>query len=79
MEHPVVRCAGVTKLLNLLIREPAECLFVCLRCLPLIIGIFVRRRRLPVTAIPVVILPLGHAPQRVPDAGPPPFGKHSDP
>ena len=46
MEHPVVRFAGVTKLLNHLIREPAECLFVGFPCLPLITGIFVRLGRL---------------------------------
>jgi hypothetical protein len=79
MEHPVVRCAGVIKLLNLLIREPAECLFVCFRCLPLITGILVRRSRLPVTAIPVVILPVGHATRREPVRGPPRFEEHPDP
>ena len=81
MEHPVGRCAGVTKLLNHLIREPAESLFVGFPCLPIITGIFVRRSRLPVTVIPVVIviLPVGHAPQREPDRGPPRFEEHPDP
>jgi hypothetical protein len=79
MERPVVPCAGVTKLLNPLIREPVECLFVGFPCFPLITGIFVRRSRLPVTATPVVTLLVGHAPQREPDCGPPTFEEHPDP
>jgi hypothetical protein len=79
MEHPVARCAGVTKLLNHLIREPAESLFVGFPCLPLITGIFVRPRPPPVTAIPVVILPVVHAPQREAYPRPPTFEEHPDP
>ena len=79
MEHSVARCAGVTKLLNHLIREPAESLFVGFPCLPLITGIFVRPRPPPVTAVVIVILPVGHAPQREPDRGPPRFEEHPDP
>jgi hypothetical protein len=79
MEHPVARCAGVTKLLNHLIREPAESLFVGFPCLPLITGIFVRPRPPPVTAIPVVILSVVHAPQREADLRPPTFEEHPDP
>jgi hypothetical protein len=79
MEHPVGRCAGVTKLLNHLIREPAESLFVGFPCLPLITGIFVRPRPPPVAAIPVVILPVVHAPQREAYPRPPTFEEHPDP
>jgi hypothetical protein len=79
MEHPVVRCVGVTKLLNPPIREPLECLFVGFPWLPLITWIFVRHSRLPVTANPVVILPVGCAPRREPDHGPPRFEEHPDP
>jgi hypothetical protein len=79
MEHPVGRCAGVTKLLNHLIREPAESLFVGFPCLPLITGIFVRPRPPPVTAVPVVILSVVHAPQREAYPRPPTFEEHPDP
>jgi len=79
MEHSVARCAGVTKLLNHLIREPAESLFVGFPCLPLITGIFVRPRPPPVTAIPVVILPVVHAPQCEAYPRPPTFEEHPDP
>ena len=79
MEHPVARCAGVTKLLNHLIREPAESLFVGFPCLPLITGIFVRPRPPPVTAVPVVILPVVHAPLREAYPRPPTFEEHPDP
>jgi len=79
MEHPVGRCAGVTKLLNHLIREPAESLFVGFPCLPLITGIFVRPRPPPVTVIPVVILSVVHAPQREAYPRPPTFEEHPDP
>jgi hypothetical protein len=79
MEHPVGRCAGVTKLLNHLIREPAESLFVGFPCLPLITGIFVRPRPPPVAAIPVVILPVVHAPQREAYPRPPTFEEQPDP
>jgi hypothetical protein len=79
MERPVVPCAGVTKLLNPVIREPVECLFVGFPWLPLITGISVRRSRLPVTAAPVVILPVGHAPRRESDRGPQTFEEHPDP
>jgi hypothetical protein len=79
MEHPGARCAGVTKLLNHLIREPAESLFVGFPCLPLITGIFVRPRPPPVTAIPVVVLPVVHAPQREAYPRPPTFEEHPDP
>jgi hypothetical protein len=34
---------------------------------------------LPVTAIPVVILPVGHATPREPVRGPPRFEEHPDP
>jgi hypothetical protein len=79
MEHPVARCVGVTKLLNHLIREPAESLFVGFPCLPLITGIFVRPRPPPVTVIPVVILPVVHAPQREAYPRLPTFEEHPDP
>ena len=79
MEHPGARCAGVTKLLNHLIREPAESLFVGFPCLPLITGIFVRPRPPPVTAIPVVVLPVVHAPRREAYPRPPTFEEHPDP
>ena len=79
MEHSVARCAGVTKLWNHLIREPAESLFVGFPCLPLITGIFVRPRPPPVTAVPVVILPVVHAPQREAYPRPPTFEEHPDP
>ena len=81
MEHPVVHFARATKLLNHLIQKPAKCFFVGFPWLPIITGIFVRRSRLPVTVIPVVIviLPVGHAPQREPDRGPPRFEEHPDP
>ena len=79
MERPVARCAGVTKLLNHLIREPAESLFVGFPCLPLITGIFVRPRPPPVTAIPVVVLPVVHAPEREAYPRPPTFEEHPDP
>ena len=79
MEYSVARCAGVTNLLNHLIREPAESLFVGFPCLPLITGIFVRPRPPPVAAIPVVILPVVHAPQREAYPRPPTFEEHPDP
>jgi hypothetical protein len=79
MEHPVARCAGVTKLLNLLIPEPAECLFVGFLRFPLITGIFVRPRLPPVTASPVVILPVVHAPQREAYPRPQTFEGRPDP
>ena len=79
MEHPGARCAGVTKLLNHLIREPAESLFVGFPCLPLITGIFVRPRPPPVTAIPVVVLPVVHASEREAYPRPPTFEEHPDP
>lgn len=79
MQHPVVHFARATKLLNHLIQKPAECFFAGFPCLPIITGIFVRRRRLPVTAIPVVILPVGHATRREPVRGPPRFEEHPDP
>ncbi len=79
MEHPVGRCVGVAKLLNHLIREPAESLFVGFPCLPLITGIFVRPRPPPVAAIPVVIIPVVHAPQREAYPRPPTFEEHPDP
>ena len=81
MEHPVLYGACVTKLLDHLIQEPAERFVVgfVLFCLLLITGMLVRSRRLPVTAVPVMILPLGRAPRREPDPGPPPFEEHPDP
>ena len=81
MEHPVVNFANVTKLLVHLIQEPAERLIVgfVLSCLILLTGIFVRRRPLPVTAVPVMIHPLGRAPRHEPDPGPTPFEERPDP
>jgi hypothetical protein len=76
MEHPVGRCAGVAKLPNHLIREPAECFFLDFPWFPPITGIYQRSGRLSVTLISVVILPVGHAPQRKPNRGPPPFKEH---
>jgi len=79
MEHPVLYGACVTKLLDHLIQEPAERFVVgfVLFCL-LLIWMVARRRLLPVSDVPVVILPLGHAPRRKPDTEPPPFKEHPD-
>ena len=79
MEHPVVHFARATKLLNHLIQKPAECFFVGFPCLPVITRILVSLWTLPVTAIPVVILPVGHATPREPVRGPPRFEEHPDP
>jgi hypothetical protein len=79
MEHPVVHFARATKLLNHLIQKPTECFFVGFPCLPIIPRILVCLWPLPVTAIPVVILPVGHATPREPVRGPPRFEEHPDP
>jgi hypothetical protein len=76
MEHPVGRCAGVAKLLNHLIREPVECFSLDFPRFPPITAIYQRSSRLLVTLISVMILPVGHAPQREPNRGPPPFKEH---
>ena len=79
MQHPVVYFARATKLLNHLIQKPAECFFVGFPCLSIITRILVRLWPLPVTAIPVVILPVVHAPQREAYPRPPTFEEHPDP
>jgi hypothetical protein len=81
MEHSEVHGACVANLLDHLIQVPAEPLFVgfVLLCLLLITGMFVRRRPLPVTGIPVMILQLGRAPRCESDPEPPPFEEHPDP
>ena len=79
MEHPVVHFARATKLLNHLIQKPAECFFVGFPCLPDIARILVLLWPLPVTAIPFVILPVGHATPREPVRGPPRLEEHPDP
>ena len=81
MEHPVSYVARVTRFLDYLIQEHGDYLFVGLvfLCLLIIAWIVVRRRKGPVHEVPVVILPLGHAPQREPDPEPPPFEEHPDP
>ena len=78
MEHPVVHFAHATKLLNHLIQKPGVCFFG-FPYLPIITLMFVRLWPLPVTAIPVVILPVGHATPREPVRGPPRFEEHPDP
>ena len=79
MEHPVVHFARATKLLNHLIQKPAECFFVGFPCLPIITRILVCLWPLPVTAIPVVSLPVGHATPRELVRGPPRVEEHPDP
>ena len=75
MEHPVVYVARATKFLDALIQEHGDYLFVgfVFLCLLVIAWMFARRRKRPVHEIPVIILPLGHAPRREPDPEPPPF------
>ena len=81
MENPVVYFAHVTRLSDHLIQEPAERLVAgfVLFCLLLIAAMLMRCPRLPVTAVPVMILPLGRTPRREPNPGTPPFEEHPDP
>jgi hypothetical protein len=79
MEHPVFHCTGVANLLNHLIRESVECLFVGFSCLPIIAGIAVRPRPPPPRANKVLTLLQGHALPREPDPGRQPFEAHPDP
>ena len=74
MDHPVFYVARVTKLLDRLIQDYGDDLFVGFFyfCVLLVVWLFVRRRKRPVHEIPVVILPLGQAPRREPDPEPPP-------
>ena len=80
MEHPVFYVARFTRFLDGLIRDYGDYLFLGFfyLCVLLIVWIFVHRRRRPVHEVPVVILPLGHAPKREPDLEPPPFEEHPD-
>ncbi len=80
MDHPVVYVARATKFLDTLIHEHGDYLFVGFVFLSLLgIGwILARRRKRPVHELPVVILPLGHAPGRQPDPEPPLFEEHTD-
>lgn len=80
MKHPVEIVARITKVLDHLIQDYGDYLFVgfVFLCLVIIAWIVVRRRKRPVHEVPVVILPLGNAPRREPDPEPPPFEKHPD-
>jgi hypothetical protein len=81
MEHSEVHGACVATLLDYLIQETAGRIFVefVLLCLLILTDMFVRRRPLPVTGIPVMILQLGRAPRREARSWKPPFEDHPDP
>lgn len=80
MEHPVVYVGRAGRFLNLLIQDYGDYLFFgfTILCLLVIVWIFTRRRKHPVHEIPVVILPLGHAPRREPEPEPLLFGEQID-
>ena len=80
MEHPVTQIERATRFLDSLIQEHGDYLFAGLVFLSiLVIGwMFARRRKHPVNELPVVILPLGHAPRREPEPEPSPFEEHPD-
>ena len=80
MEHPVTQLARGTRFLDSVIQEHGDYLFAGLVVLSLlvIVWIFARRRKLPVHELPVMILPLGHAPKREPEPEPSPFEEHRD-
>ena len=80
MDHPVVYVARATKFVDNLIHEHGDYLFVGFVFLSLLVigWILARRRKRPVHELPVVILPLDHAPGREPDPEPPLFEEHTD-
>jgi len=80
MEYPVVYVGRATKFLDSLIQEQGDYLFAgfVFLCLLFIGWMLAPRRARPVHEIPVVILPLGHAPRCEPDPEPPPLEEHPD-
>jgi hypothetical protein len=80
MERPEVYLARLNGLLTYTVQESAECSFIGFPCYPTTLtGMLELLGPLPATAVPAVILPAGHAPQREPDRGPPRCEEHPDP